>query len=51
MKHKSLAMLAAAIALGCAGCGTRADNYPLVADQRNDDRRSEGPARRHLLRA
>jgi NTE family protein len=33
-------MLAIIIALGCAGCGTRAVDYPLAGEQRNEDRRA-----------
>jgi NTE family protein len=40
MMRSAFAALATMIALGCAGCGTRADDYPLAGTTRNEDRRA-----------
>jgi NTE family protein len=40
MTRTSSALLALLFALACAGCGTRALDYPLAGEQRNQDRRA-----------
>jgi NTE family protein len=40
MTRRNCSIAALIIALSCAGCGTRPDDYPLAGELRNDDRRA-----------